>query len=732
MSDESSTGYQYYPSLMGHGPNCYPLQGAALVWSGYMTTYDTLYTTTDDFWLGEVFELTDNKVKFTVALKNAEPWVVCPPIVDFLPDEDIKLPIELWDQGSDDLYCTLDWGDGDATGLMIFYNNGDSPEPIYMPTHSALSGIAPFMVDPNLYHRYLLPGDYYINVTLCDDDMRAHEEECVKTTIIARVLTSKQIKEKAVELLESVLPGRDGWVGYKTLTIKYLGVEDPTVLVYNHISRPPYYWETELFMSFCNVKQNDILFINGTYLDEGMFGSKLILKLYTDSQGVLDVSEIPTVYTCLDPLKIGQRYGLYEIINFSKQAGISYHHYSKFALKTEDALDHVLRSINRDPRRGYGWWHEYWAWWCGYTYYRGLWVDEMRLDPQFGLVVFCEERAAALDLMEVLKNCLDPQGVLSITFQYTGKAKVDIEIYILKDWWYGYGGWEWYDAYYDTVWGESFTIDGSEMSGGMLPERLMFRIYHATTGKLLDTIYIRTSGEWFLEVEPGNIYGDLNITDSTLILGDETEWDTWWGGDTAWWDWFFGFWYWEEEKFRSCGWEVDECYDAEAAAEEQQRICGNLTILKQVINMLVKADDMLARIAYSDAENVSVMNASYEDEYMYHMKWSKRYWYRGYDNYKKGRPHRAINDFKQAWKYGVIALKWAIKNPGDPIPGSDMDDPCSEGMDHGDCEVNESCHTSEYEMPVKHPWWMYWYVSWCTCKHFQQYRCDHCGNWCYC
>ena len=239
---------------------------------------------------------------------------------------------------------------------------------------------------------------------------------------------------------------------------------------------------------------------------------------------------------------------------------------------------------------------------------------------------------------------------------------------------------------------------------------------------------MRSSGEWFLEVEPGNLYGDFEITDSTLILSNNTEWDSWWGGDTDWWDWFFGFWSWEQDDFRSCGWNITECYDSEAAANEQARICGNLTIIKQVINMLVKADDMIARIAYSDAENVTVLNESYEDEYTYYMKWSKRYWWRGYDNYKKGRPHRAIDDFQMAWKYSVLAIKWALKGAVDPEPSEDdFENPCE------DCYVDSNCtegcnnETSECEKVISQPWWMYWYFMYCNECHFTNCPYDQCS-----
>ena len=51
-------------------------------------------------------------------------------------------------------------------------------------------------------------------------------------------------------------------------------------------------------------------------------------------------------------LEPGQTYGKYTVLGFGELEGISFQHYSKYALKTEDALDHILRSINKDPRRG--------------------------------------------------------------------------------------------------------------------------------------------------------------------------------------------------------------------------------------------------------------------------------------------------------------------------------------------------------------------------------------------
>ncbi|MHC4751517.1 MAG: hypothetical protein ACYTFW_16805 [Planctomycetota bacterium] len=427
---------------------------------------------------------------------------------------------------------------------------------------------------------------------------------------------------------------------------------------------------------------------------------------------LLSETEINTLYTCLEPIQIGQLYGPFEVDGYSRVQGLSYHFYSNYAIKTEDALDHVLRSINRDPRRGYGWWHQTWIWWCGNTYYRDLWVDDEHLDPQYGAAVFCEERAAVTNLMQVIKNCLDPQGVVDITFNYTGTKTVDVEVYTLSNWFFG-GWWSWFDGFYDLEPGESFLVDGSSLAGGILTERIMMRIYDADTGKLLDTQYVRSSGEWFLEVEPGNFYGDFEILSSTLILGNGSEWDEWWGGDSSWWDWFFGFWRWGGEEYRSssssrCGWQPEECFDKDEAMEEQLRICSNVTLLKEAIIMLLKADDILARIAYAEAENATVQNASFNDEYMYHLKWAQRYWNRGNTEMKKGMAYNAITSFKRSWKHSILAVKWAIKEPADPDPKDSVLDPC-ECFDNDDCQDDFS-----------YPWWMHWYIKYSNWGHLKK------------
>jgi hypothetical protein len=642
----------------------------------------------------EDYELTMFKTKFDVTTENAAPEIIAPEEPVFAPGEDMQLRITLKDQGSDDLYCKLDWGDGSSTNLMTFYNNGRSPEPVYPPTPSAMNGTAPFEVEPELFHTYYMPGTYLINVTLWDDDQWVKGQNGTKLTLYAKVLNPKELKESAAKMLEPLIPGHLDHLGYRNITLRYNGPDASALHVYNYIARPPYYWSETLYLTICNVKSGDILEINGSYLDEGMFGTSLILKLYDNEVQLINKTEIPTAATCIDPLEVGQTFGLYKVLGFGKVIGISYHHYSKFALKTEDALDHILRSINRDPRRGYGWWHQIWVWWCGYTHFRELWIDNVRLDPQFGAVVFCEERWAARRLMEVVLNCLNPEGVSEIEFEYIGPGTVDIEAYTSTDTWW-FTSWKWIHREYDLKNGDSFILNASMCNSTKLGDRIMFRVYDANTGAQNDIIYVRTSGQWPLEVMPGNIYNEYwKITNSTLITSENyTMWALW--GDANWWDLYFNFW--SRAGDSRCGWDVNNCSDPVIANQEKRRVCSNLTVIWEVIKLLMIADKLLVQVAYSDAENLTIVNGSYAEEYKYHLKMAKRYSYSATREAKKGRPHHAITDYKRSWKHSIMAMKYAFK--------SNEEEKFEEPYD----KCNDTCPCM-----FEYPWWMEWYITWCN------------------
>jgi hypothetical protein len=189
------------------------------------------------------------------------------------------------------------------------------------------------------------------------------------------------------------------------------------------------------------------------------------------------------------------------------------------------------------------------------------------------------------------------------------------------------------------------------------------------------------------------------ISNSSLLLGENYTWWHWWG-DFNWWDIYFDFWTRGTGAAR-CGWEVDQCADPKIAAEEQQRVCSNLTEIWAAIVLMVTADKILAMVAYYEAENMTVTNSSYAADYLYNIKQSKRYYYRAGSELEKGRPHHAITDYKRAWKHAIMARKYALKSDASgEIP--ELYDNCD------DCYYccDDPCYP---KVDMDYPWWWDWY-----------------------
>jgi LruC domain-containing protein len=558
-----------------------------------------------------------------------------------------------------------------------------------------------------------------VNFTIWDDDGGV-----TNATVEIKIMTAYEMKEEAVRLLEPLVPGRWDHVGYQNLTLKFLGVKDPTVLAYNHISREPYYWETKLLYTFCNVDPGETIFVDASTLPTGIFGDKLILKTYDEECGLVDETEIPTAYSCLNILKPGQRYGPWEIVEVGMKNGTTYQHYTRFAREVEDAMDNILFSIGKDPRRGYGWWHTHWIWYCGYWFERTLWIDDSRLDPQYGTIVFCEERNAVKHLMSVINNCLNCDGVHNMTLQWTGKEKVDIEVYSYGLWWKWYNQWEHTHSFEEIAPGDTFFIGSRGYPlCGKLAKRTLIKIHKYNTGELLDAVYMRTSGFWPLEVEPGNLYGNVLIVNTTLKLGcgNFYFYDPWFTDD-YWHDWGWQPWYGDESAFdyydwqvsrssppvsrsKQCGW-TEDCWDDAIAAEEEARICSNLSVIKTVIKLLVLADELIARVAHWDAQNLTANVVANQDEYEYHLKMAKRYMLRARREANEGKPHRAIRDYKLSWKNSMLAMRWVVKDFED-FNGT-VDPGVSEKW--ADFDIECYCMCGDGNQGVKTPWWLWFYM----------------------
>jgi hypothetical protein len=737
ITSDSSIYYssQYYPSIVGYGPNCYPQQGTAFVWSGYYrdpvsstTSTPTMYYSTDDFWLGNTFEPTDSKIKFSYTTNNVDPEIFFDSMsMTAVVSEPVDIKFSLMDVGSDDLWYTYDFCNGKpAVTMGPFYNNGSSPDPY----PSALNGTAPFEISQLITHTFNNAGTQYMNISIWDDDIvNGGNGKKVNYTLMIKVVGPKDMKEEAIELLEPLVPGRQDIIGYKNLTIEYLLKGPVTVMAYNFISQPPFGWELKHIYTYCDVNNNDNIVIDASGLPNGMFGQKVILKTYSQNTLISEV-EIPTAYSCLFTLEEGQKFGenngnkgIWSLTDVGEVIGTSYYHYSRLSREVESAMDDILFSINKDPRRGYGWWHSHWFYYCGNWYNRQLWIDDAHLDPEFGHIVFCQERAAVSHLMSVINNCIKPNGVMNITFRWTGEERVDIEVYRYNTWWIGHGKWQLMQTFNGTERNDTFTVDpDGPTEQGKLKPRIILKIHKWSTGELLDTVYIRTSGYWPLEVEPGNMYGLLEIMESNFKTNNGNVWRAWYG-DWSWWDFFM----WEASR-GPCGNgntngtinQKDDCYDKVGANEEEVRICSNLTKIKIAIKLLVKADQLIAKVAYADALDFDVNITDNTDEFDFHQKMAKRYLLRGDREAVQGRPYRAISDYKSSWKNSILAVKWALKNIAD---SNNTEDPGDEQLWP---DVDPDC-PSVIQRPGGHkdygwykgPWWLWWYMAYGTTSQWE-------------
>jgi LruC domain-containing protein len=627
-----------------------------------------------------------------VKVNNSNPELITTMQNYHLQGDIVEFDITISDPGSDDLNFTYDFGDGSMPIMGgYFYNDGVAAD----ADDSCFTGVAPFELNPKITHIFYDPGEYLVNFSINDDD-GGHANE----TILIKIPTAKELKEEAVRILEPLVPGRWGYVGYQNLTLKFHGMDDRTVLSYNHISRMPFYDETKLLYTFCDVDYNETIFVDASSLDTGMFGEELILKVYSANRTLIGETTIPTTYSCLYQLEPGQRYGPWEIVDIGRKNATTYHHYSQFAIEVENAMDNILFSLNKNPRRGYGWWHTHWVWYCGYWIQRELWLGNSSIDPQFGSIVFCEELYAVQHLMTVINNCLKPDGVHNMTFRWTGKQMVDIEVYSYGVWWKWWNNWEHTHSFHNVTPGEELFIGSKGYPlCGKLAERTLIKVYKYNTGELLDAVYIRTSGFWPLEVEPGNMYNLIEITGATLKLGCGTFWREWFGDYNA-----FDYMDWQVSR-AGCGWEKEDCYDEQVASEEEARICSNLSAVKSAIDLLVMADDLIARVAYWDAENMTANNASNQDEYDFHFKMAKRYMLRARREADMGRPHRAIRDFKLSWQNSILATKWIILSAADDNGTTDPAD----GHPHPDFDCDCFCYMNKYGKDGL--WWLWWYIK---------------------
>jgi len=117
------------------------------------------------------------------------------PVGRFFPLDPIAFNGSGVDVGSDDLTLSWSWGDGTADTVgATHFNDGVGPDPFPSP-----DGAYPFSAKDSVDHTYALPGDYVVTLTATDDDGGT-----AQTSIEIHVTSAADLKDEAIERIRAL------------------------------------------------------------------------------------------------------------------------------------------------------------------------------------------------------------------------------------------------------------------------------------------------------------------------------------------------------------------------------------------------------------------------------------------------------------------------------------------------------------------------------------------------
>jgi len=82
---------------------------------------------------------------------------------------------------------------------------------------------------------------------------------------------------------------------------------------------------------------------------------------------------------------------------------------------------------------------------------------------------------------------------------------------------------------------------------------------------------------------------------------------------------------------------------------------------ERIANLLLEADEVLARVALDDAQNAAIKNPKKADDVMHKIAGGERELSKAFEAWNDRRYDKAIDRFRDAWKHAQEALKQAAK-----------------------------------------------------------------------
>lgn len=150
----------------------------------------------------------------TIEIGNLPPTIsrLSIPAGPFAVNENVEVPVSVFDPGSDDLLLTWSWGDGTSNETRAEYFNGLSADPEVSPDPGPAQG------DATPEHRFAAPGVYHVTIEVSDDDGLVARREFTVTiqALSVNIAVSTNLKPMVASVFAATLAAVGTWAARRS------------------------------------------------------------------------------------------------------------------------------------------------------------------------------------------------------------------------------------------------------------------------------------------------------------------------------------------------------------------------------------------------------------------------------------------------------------------------------------------------------------------------------------
>lgn len=509
------------------------------------------------------------------------------------------------DPGSDDLAFEWDFGDGTSVSGGLYFNDGVGPDPFPSP-----GGIFPFAAKDSIQHVYDLPGDYLVTLTVRDDDAGVSQ-----ATFPIHITSAADLKAEAIQRIKALKQqalDRPDWRFVENLDDAERAVWKS--LGYKHPFRPDAI-DPDLAgdVSVGRNKHDRIDLVLGPSWDLAPYDALLV---YWDD-GVVTTIDLPDGWPS-KPLKWDDEVW---VDAWEQDLAIQSKRDKKTGLVTlrvhaHDASLGLSLSLDDDTIAHLDFTYEILPWW----------IDSSHLDPKMGHRVFNCERAAVNSLVKLVvpddDDDEDDRGYGGVLDGDDDEDEDDDD----EGGGCGCGGGD-DDDEDDDCDDDDDDDDEDEDGSGVGPYRVRGRVLGGND-------------------DDDDEDDDDEDDDDGCSCGDDDDDDD---EDDE-----------DDDDDENPGPGTIHCRLTPKLWNETERAALDAEC-DLIANLLVKADEMLARIALEEAKETPIQDPKKEKKVEHEIGKAEKSMAKAYEAWDELEYGRAICQFGKAWKHAQHAIKHAGK-----------------------------------------------------------------------